>query len=540
MEKCILFGVGSYLKSHPELAPQNAEIIGYGYSDPSRATSFSGIKLQGNTIYSIEELVLLTRANSSILVYICSGPWSSKELFLELRKQGISPFIIRFINESYAYGIPWQSFIDEKGNMITFINGHKFISVLNENEGGFDTGITSFNRDSVLDKIRFNSFSSKNNCMQLSCICEKTIEDIQSKIRNAKKEINPKKIYIAFIEEAGLGDSLIVYHFIKTLYERFLGKIIIDFYSHCDSVYKHVDFIKESLPLSKINNFEDIYKYDVVFQGIVAFRIVQWNQEKIKKFSSQLYKYCEYCTFVEKNFFYEKKFSLREYYEYVKLLNKRFIDYPDPLCIISDLSKSSTFIPIVKNQNSILSKFGLKKNEYILLNRGVNQCFPNSPKLWPLSKYNALIKDLKKIYKNINLVQIGIDDNYGVFDNIDLNLLGKTSIDEIKVLLRNAVCLVSGEGGLVHMNHWVKGRSVVIFGPCDIDFFGYDENFNIEGKGCLYKCIYTGKISLEHCPLDYSPPKCMNSVSANSVLKKIDKFIRENYHTGASDRCSLV
>ena len=526
MSKCILFGVGSYLKSHLELIPKNIEIIGYGFTDPARATSFCGITLNNKPIYSVKEIVTITRTSNDIYVYICSGPRSSKEIFIDLRSQGVNPFQIRFIDESFAYGIPWKSEIDRKGNMVTSINDQEFIAVSNEDDGGFDTGLTSFKRDSIFDKIRFNNFTAKSNCEELSQICRNTVEDIQKKIRNAKKNKNPEKIYIAFVEEAGLGDSLIVYHFIKSLYEIAPERIIVDYYSHCNSVYKDIDFIRESLPLSEINNLEDIYKYDLVFQGIVAFRIVQWNQKKIRKFSDKLYKYCEFCSFVEKNFFYEEKFSLREYYEYVRMLNKHFIDYPDPLCIVSDLSKSPTFIPIKENQSSILDKFKLKKNKYILLNRAVNQNYLNSPKLWPLEKYNDLIKEIHTNYSDIQLVQIGVDESYGVFNEVDLNLLGKTTFSELKVLLKNAICLISGEGGLVHLSHWVKGRSVVVFGPCDISFFGYEENINIEGSGCDYKCVYTGKVALERCPLGYTPPKCMNSVSAKTVFEKVCEVIK--------------
>ena len=123
---------------------------------------------------------------------------------------------------------------------------------------------------------------------------------------------------------------------------------------------------------------------------------------------------------------------------------------------------------------------------------------------------------------------VGIDDFYGTIENTDLNLLGKLSFNQLSFLLQNSLCLISGEGGLVHLNHFLKGKSFVIFGPTDPIFYGYKENINFQNSKCNEHCQLLGKNFLEKCPLDLSQNNylnCMKYVDYKDVFYKLCEFI---------------
>ena len=50
----------------------------------------------------------------------------------------------------------------------------------------------------------------------------------------------------------------------------------------------------------------------------------------------------------------------------------------------------------------------------------------------------SLVKYIKENFPALQIIQLGInDDRCPAFDNIDLNLVGKTSIEDIKIILKH-------------------------------------------------------------------------------------------------------
>ncbi|WP_051639170.1 TylF/MycF/NovP-related O-methyltransferase [Succinivibrio dextrinosolvens] len=133
-QQAILYGCGSYIEKNMDLIPYNLNIIGYGYTDPSRATSLSGNLFKTKNIYNPKEIAELINKNKSILIYICSGPISSLEIFLILRNEGINVKNIRFVDESRFVGFPIKKIINEQGDLNIYIEGESFVQIkFNEN-----------------------------------------------------------------------------------------------------------------------------------------------------------------------------------------------------------------------------------------------------------------------------------------------------------------------------------------------------------------------------------------------------------------------
>lgn len=529
MKKCILFGVGTFFENNPSLYPDNYEVIGYGYSDPLLATSHSKNLKNNKPIYSPEEIANMQK-KEDIYLFICSGPWSSYEIFLKLREYGVSVRLILFIDETKAMDVSWQSRVDETGNLVTNINGSDFIAILSEEYGGGETFITKLNRyrTSFYDCLKYCTLTNNNNSV-LSEYYSKNIKQIISKIENKRKLLDPQKLRIALHTYSGIGDDLTMCRFMFALSKEFEG-IEIDFYSKRPSNYEKLPYITHCFSNTDFN-FIESFKYDLVLDGDAPLTVYQCDYSKVKQLAPKLFNYCHYCNCIEKNFFVisesTKRFLTRDFIEYTIMLSKKFTDGPDLTNIITDLSKIDFEFPIYANEDEVLNKYGLKAKEYILLNRACDGLQPLHTKLWSLQKYNELTKKIKETF-DLPLVQIGQNEFYGIIDNTDLNLLGKTSFEELKVLLKNTLILVSGEGGLVHLSHCLKGKSAVLYGPNDMKYLAYDENINIQGKGCSYKCFEIGnRVWREQCILGYTPPKCMDSISVKDVFERLSEFIKK-------------
>ena len=526
MKKCILFGVGSFFESNMELYPSDEyEVIGYGYSEPSLASSVSNNLKYNKPIFSPQEISVLQK-KEQIYVFICSGPWSSYDIFITLRDYGVNVNLILFVDESKALGIHWKSRVNKKGNLITNVNGQDYIAILGENYGGLTTNITNIERYNSTFYSYFkycNLFNCKND--ELSNLYNKSITQIISEIEKKQQALDPKKIRIAIRSVGGLGDDITICRFIFAM-KQSIPNTVIDFYSIHENNYKFFQYIDHNFNYSQFS-FVKSFEYDLVLDGFIPV-IYRSNSSKIKQLSPKLFEYCQYCNFIEKNFYASKEnskhFLQRDFTEYSLMISKKFSDRLDLQNIIADLSKIDFEFTISLDEADVLKKFGLRRKEYILFNRAVDELKPKHPKLWDIKKYSELAKQLKSSF-GYPIVQIGHNDFYGIIENIDLNLLGKTNFEELKVLLKNSLILVACEGGLVHLNHCLNGKSAVLFGPTDKKYFGYDENINIEGRGCPFKCFDRALQWRERCILGYTPPKCIDSISVNDVFDELSAFI---------------
>ena len=180
MEKAILFGIGNYYNTYKDqLALCDTEILGYCFSDDIRSTILSGKKINDLPVFSNVELLTGDYLrDENTYIYICSGPWASASIFIHLKKIKIDVKKIKFINESLAYDVPFVSYIDNIGNMISEINGVNILRVPYSGENLFnDVSLLSLpNPFSYENKVELRTsllkFKDKNYLDTLSCIAD--------------------------------------------------------------------------------------------------------------------------------------------------------------------------------------------------------------------------------------------------------------------------------------------------------------------------------------------------------------------------------
>lgn len=181
------------------------------------------------------------------------------------------------------------------------------------------------------------------------------------------------------------------------------------------------------------------------------------------------------------------------------------------------------------SENELKSKY-FKKNDirYITIQRGV-QSGGESTKCWPVAHYNEFVTLFKKDYPEIQVVQLGSATSEKILGT-DLDLSGKTSFEELKGLLKYSVLHIDGECGMVHLRRLLNGgKSVVLFGPTNEQFFGYPENCNISARPCGCACEYVFNDWNSRCAFSgKSEAICMQSINPEFVFLKCREILENS------------
>ena len=248
---------------------------------------------------------------------------------------------------------------------------------------------------------------------------------------------NNKNIYIAFIIEGGLGDFLITINFIHCLLEKIYKPNLF-----IDIITNNKNFAQSLVPdlpgLRNViirKNLKTKKYYDLEIKIIRRPYILSLNESRINKFAPQLIKFIDAYKQKEQKFFV--LFDNAPYLEGVADIldaaeNKVRYNQADVnnLLNIDDTFKAEIKI---KNEQETLQKFNLKNKTYITVSREVGyDRYIESTKLWPLQNYRELTKQIKQAFPNIIIVEIGAGKGKRITRNIDINLAGKTTLEEGK------------------------------------------------------------------------------------------------------------
>lgn len=188
-------------------------------------------------------------------------------------------------------------------------------------------------------------------------------------------------------------------------------------------------------------------------------------------------------------------------------------------------------LPIYEDEDKYLNELKIEKKKYILIHRGWDSSGGNNfhVKAWSLKSCFDLIPQIKQNYPDYKIILIGasrqqlpLSDN-----NADIDLIGKTSIEQVKVLLKYATVLIDNEGGMVHLRHAVHGGpSIVLFGATSPDLFGYSENINLTSNVCKHWCEWINNDWTSYCLKSRKKEAlCMEAITTKDVINALRKII---------------
>ena len=340
--------------------------------------------------------------------------------------------------------------------------------------------------------------------------------------KSAKSQSDDNTLRLAFYNGGGLGDSIIDVAFIQNLRKILPPSRIVDYYAKAGKTFEKCPFL---------NNIYTDYKkldrtkYDVILGNHRFWIVNQIKEDKVKRLAPKLYEFCMNQLDLRNNILRNTNDNNNLYGQYALLFGKNRWEQLDLKEITGFNRHSPFYMPLSPEYFSILKRYNLEPKQYVTINRGVDSCFDeNCPKLWPLDHYKKFVRLLKEKYPHLTIVQIGANTKFGKID-ADINLLGKTDIEETKILLKYALIHIDVEGGLVQLNHILHGKSCVIFGPTEKYDFAYEENINIKSNGCPHSCHWITPDWQKKCLRGFSPAPCMSETTPEIVLSAVSDYI---------------
>jgi ADP-heptose:LPS heptosyltransferase/lipopolysaccharide biosynthesis glycosyltransferase len=195
------------------------------------------------------------------------------------------------------------------------------------------------------------------------------------------------------------------------------------------------------------------------------------------------------------------------------------------------ISREQAFsIPLYLPPVSDSSLAAFLSTPYITVHHGIDvKKLPqtNAPKDYGSTKnlkpaqWSKIVKYVRQ--QGIRVIQLGTA-NEDRIDGVDLCLNGLTNLDTTALILKHALCHLDTEGGLVHLNRSVNGRSVVMFGPTPVATFGYPQNINLAPAACK-ECFWTTQSWVLECPRKTSGPECMAAYVPEKVAATVTKLV---------------
>lgn len=168
------------------------------------------------------------------------------------------------------------------------------------------------------------------------------------------------------------------------------------------------------------------------------------------------------------------------------------------------------------------AKYGLSGVSYITFHDGTGHICSKSggaTRSWPRAHWMRFIHLFKKQFPAVKVVQLG-GPHSPVYPEADICLAGKTTLAELPDILNGSLCHVDTESGLVHLTQFLDVKSVVLFGPSAVRFFGYAKNKNVSAGDCS-GCMWMKPSWMSRCPLGQTNISCMQAISPEQVLEAV-------------------
>lgn len=375
----------------------------------------------------------------------------------------------------------------------------------------------------------------------LKCLFKKNKIKTQSEISQSANSSNfsgemklrNSPLNIGFSMYGGLGDQLIAINFLKK-FKDFNG-LKNSFFTIYAS---NIELVKSLLPKELLgihmipSNGDDITaeNYDLFIQLIRFPEVCFYCEERIKKYPRLLNIIKKYNIFREHNYdIVSRNWRLGDSIVNMFCLNKgkSRLQQPD-IDEILGIQKNFSLTPNISlSEKKVLSKFNLEGKKFITFNRNTDLSHDkHSTKLWPTEYYNELIRLIRNEYHDYTLVQLGVSEQRcETFLDIDVNLIGQTNLEELKVILKNADLHIDNEGGLVHLRRSLTSKkSLVLFGSTDVNVYGYDNNINLKMPTCPIACEWLTKDWSTVCmKTNCSNAPCMHQLTPDFVFLQLQK-----------------
>lgn len=196
----------------------------------------------------------------------------------------------------------------------------------------------------------------------------------------------------------------------------------------------------------------------------------------------------------------------------------------DYLHFMAGLPYASDRLPI-RLKTSLVARHKLGSTRYVTVHNGYDpnmlvlgqratKCYPH---------FGKVIDLLRCKFPDILFVQVGVHTSVKI-PEVDIDLVGATSLPEVAGLISGAVLHLDNEGGLVHLAAALGTKSCVVFGPTASRYFGYPGNINIDPVFCG-GCWWINETWMNHCPRSFPVARCMTEQPPSAVAMAVENHL---------------
>lgn len=354
-----------------------------------------------------------------------------------------------------------------------------------------------------------------------------------------KKElqITEQKLNIGFLIGGGFGDFLFFANYIFWFCKKYQNPDIIisvffgNGFGSAKSIFQEGALVSHCFPHLDRVDYE--HSYDLFFNLSRYPELRHYDRIRIMEFAPELMEYIYLCMrFMSENprYFLRGASSDGMSAIYSEFHGQNRLQQPDIYGFLGIPQEYAYPLFIGKNEKETLDRFGLKPGKYITLHRGCDTQYATHVKLWPLEYYGELARLIKAKYPEIAIIQYGVNHRRCPhMSNTDLDIVGKTDMEDVKILLKHALTHIDSDGGMIHLRHALHGGpSIAMYGPNYGNFFGYTENINLTGQGCGHFCDWLTDDWMVRCARGHTIPPCMTSITPEMVFQSFCKLADSN------------
>lgn len=202
----------------------------------------------------------------------------------------------------------------------------------------------------------------------------------------------------------------------------------------------------------------------------------------------------------------------------------RIDEYLDSLNLLENTEISKNFNYGWKiDRNNIEDLSCLKEINYAVIALATQW----ESKNYPIKDWVKIIKYLNQIKLKVVLVGNNDDKKYikilnkYIDENCYIDLIGKTTLKELIVVINNSKILLSGDTGAMHIADSLNIPLITLMGPTDPNVWGpYNQLQNVISVNYECKNCYKHK-----CPLNRI---CLEDISFDTIKKNIDRILDED------------
>jgi hypothetical protein len=180
----------------------------------------------------------------------------------------------------------------------------------------------------------------------------------------------------------------------------------------------------------------------------------------------------------------------------------------------------------VPADHAAAQRMGLKPHGYVTIHNGFDTDFViagrRATKCYP--HMGAVVVLLKRRLPHLMFVQVGADSTSNRLPECDVDLVGRTTLDEVAGVLARAYLHIDNEGGFVHLSRCYGVRCAVVFGPTPSSYFAYTENLSIDPPMCG-NCWWLTQTWMDNCARGYPEPYCMTRQDPEYVADRIMRWL---------------